>query len=129
MMQVKDKKFISQLCFLTLATMLVSALLMRHLTIWWPLIAVFFFIVSIVIYFLSEKQKKKDMRSFTNFYMVTTVVKMVAYLSIIFIYVMSFKEDGKRFAITFLAYYLIFSVFETFKLSRRDNSASDGKQE
>ena len=80
MMQVKDKKFISQLCFLTLATMLVSALLMRHLTIWWPLIAVFFFIVSIVIYFLSEKQKKKDMRSFTNFYMVTTVVKMVAYL-------------------------------------------------
>ena len=128
-MQVKDKKFISQLCFLTLATMLVSALLMRHLTIWWPLIAVFFFIVSIVIYFLSEKQKKKDMRSFTNFYMVTTVVKMVAYLSIIFIYVMSFKEDGKRFAITFLAYYLIFSVFETFQLSRRDNTASDGKQE
>ncbi len=129
MMQVKDKKFISQLCLVTLATMLVSALLMRHLTIWWPLIAVFFFIVSIVIYFLSEKQKKKDMRSFTNFYMVTTVVKMVAYLSIIFIYVMSFKEDGKRFAITFLAYYLIFSVFETFILSRRDNTASDGKQE
>lgn len=129
MMQVKDKKFISQLCLVTLATMLVSALLMRHLTIWWPLIAVFFFIVSIAIYFLSEKQKKKDMRSFTNFYMVTTVVKMVAYLSIIFIYVMSFKEDGKRFAITFLAYYLIFSVFETFKLSRRDNTASDGKQE
>ena len=128
-MQVKDKKFISQLCLVTLATMLVSALLMRHLTIWWPLIAVFFFIVSIVIYFLSEKQKKKDMRSFTNFYMVTTVVKMVAYLSIIFIYVMSFKEDGKRFAITFLAYYLIFSVFETFKLSRRDNTASAGKQE
>lgn len=128
-MQVKDKKFISQLCLVTLATMLVSALLMRHLTIWWPLIAVFFFIVSIVIYFLSEKQKKKDMRSFTNFYMVTTVVKMVAYLSIIFIYVMSFKEDGKRFAITFLAYYLIFSVFETFILSRRDNTASDGKQE
>ncbi|MGN0032609.1 MAG: hypothetical protein ACI358_02365 [Candidatus Limimorpha sp.] len=128
MMRVKDVKFIKQLCLLTLGTMLVSAFLMSYLTRWWPYLVFFFFIVSIVLYFLSERQKREDMRKFTNFYMVATVVKMVVYLSIIFIYVMNFREDGKKFAITFLAYYLVFSIFETFKLSRRDDNASDGKQ-
>ena len=68
----------------------------------------------------------KDMRKFANFYMGSTVVKMMLYLAIIFIYVMNFKEDAKRFAITFLAYYLIYSVFETIKLAKKEKK-SDGR--
>ena len=67
------------------------------------------------------------MRKFANFYMAATVVKMVLYLTIIIVYVMNFKEDGKRFAITFLVYYLIYSIFETYKLVKKDKK-SDGKQ-
>ncbi len=39
---------------------------------------------------------------------------------------MIYMEDGKRFAMTFLAYYLIYSVFETFKLAKKDKK-TDGK--
>jgi hypothetical protein len=122
----KDSKFIKQLCLLTLVVFAVSVALRNTLTVWWPAIVCFFFIVSIVMYLLSEKAKKKDMRKFANFYMGATVVKMMLYLGIIFVYILNFKEDGKRFAITFLCYYLIFSIFETYKLSRKEKK-SDGK--
>ena len=113
-------KFIKHLCILTLVVIVASVMMRNMLTIWWPAIVGFFFIVSMVVYYLSEKAKKKDMRKFANFYMGSTVVKMVLYLTIIIVYVMNFKEDGKRFAITFLAYYLIFSIFETFKLAKKN---------
>lgn len=119
-------KFIKQLCLLTLVVIVASVFAQSMLTKWWPAIVGFFFIVSIVVFLLSEKAKKKDIRRFTNFYMGATVVKMVLYLTIIFVYVMNFKEDGKRFAITFLAYYLIYSVFETLKLAKKEKK-TDGK--
>jgi phosphatidylglycerophosphate synthase len=95
--------------------------------VWWPAILLFFFIVSILVYFLSMRARKKYMRKFANFYMASTVVKMILYLTIIFVYVLNFKEDGKRFAITFLIYYLIYSVFETFKLAKKEKKKIDGE--
>ena len=117
----------THLSILTLFVIAASLGARSLLTIWWPFIVCFFFIVSIVVYFLSERAKKKDMRKFANFYMVATVIKLVVYLTIIFVYTMNFKEDGKRFAITFLVYYLIYSIFETYKLVKKEKK-SDGKQ-
>lgn len=124
--RAKDSKFIKQLCLLTLVVFAVSVALRNTLTVWWPAIVCFFFIVSIVMYLLSEKAKKKDMRKFANFYMGATVVKMMLYLAIIFIYVMIYMEDGKRFALTFMVYYLIYSAFETYQLAKKEKK-SDGK--
>lgn len=126
--RLKDTKFITHLNIMTIVVVAVSIALRHSLTIWWPAIAAFFYIVSIVIYFLSEKAKQKDMRRFANFYMASTVVKMVLYLTIIFVYAISFKADGKRFAITFLAYYLIYSVYETIKIAKKDKKSFDGNE-
>ena len=120
MIEKKDQKFITQLVILTVVVMVACLFAHNMLTVWWPAIVVFFAIVSAAMYFMSEKAKKKDMRKFANFYMASTVVKMVIYLAIIIIYVMNFKEDGKRFAITFLIIYLIYSVFETIKLAKKE---------
>ena len=125
--KTRENKFLTHLSILTLFVIAASLGARSLLTVWWPFIVCFFFIVSIVVYSLSEKAKKKDMRKFANFYMAATVVKMVLYLTIIIVYVMNFKEDGKRFAITFLVYYLIYSIFETYKLVKKDKK-SDGKQ-
>ena len=122
----KNAKFIRQLCVLTLVVFVASVFLRSYLTVWWPAIACFFFIVSMVVYFLSMRAKKKDMRKFANFYMASTIVKMILYLAIIFIYVMIYMEDGKRFAITFMVYYLIYSAFETYQLAKKEKK-TDGK--
>lgn len=113
-------RFIKQLCIVTAVVILASVFAHNILTVWWPALVGFFFIVSILMFYLGEKAKQKDMRKFTNFYMASTVVKMVVYLAIIFTYALCCKEDGKLFAITFLAYYLIFSVFETYKLVKKN---------
>ena len=113
-------KFIKQLCLLTLVVIVASIFARSILTVWWPAIVGFFFIVSMVVFYFADKAKKKDMRKFTNFYMGATVVKMVVYLTIIIIYVMQFKDDAKRFAVTFLIYYLVYSVFETIKLAKKE---------
>ena len=123
----KNAKFLSQLCILTVVVMIASIFMHKLLTVWWPAIVVFFAIISAVMYYLSEKAREKDMRKFTNFYMAATVIKMVVYLTIIIVYVMNFKEDGKRFAITFLAYYLIYSIFETIKLSKKAKRNINGQ--
>ena len=120
----KNNIFIRHLCILTLVVIVASIFARKLLTYWWPAIVGFFFIVSMVIYFLSEKAKKKDMRKFANFYMISTIVKMLAYLSIIFVYALNFREDGRRFAITFLVYYVIYSVFETYKLTKKDKKSN-----
>lgn len=117
---LKGNKFVNQLTILALVVIVASIFLRNYLTVWWPAIVGFFYIVSIVVYFLSVKAREKDMRKFANFYMGSTVAKIMLYLAIIFIYAISFKEDGKRFAITFLANYLIFSIFETYKLVKHN---------
>lgn len=126
-LEAKDSKFLSQIITLTAIVIGASIGLNHYLTVWWPAIVAFFLIVSIVVYFLSEKAKKKDMRKFANFYMASTVVKMLLYLAILFVYVLYFKEDAKRFAITFLVYYLIYSVFETVKLAKKEKRNTDAK--
>lgn len=120
MMEKKDSRFISQLVILTVVVMAACLVMHKMLTVWWPAIVVFFAITSAAMYFLSERAKQKGMRKFANFYMAATVIKMVVYLAIIIVYIMNFKEDGKHFAITFLAIYLIYSVFETIKLAKKE---------
>ena len=118
-------KFIKQLCILTLVVIVASVFLRAYLTIWWPAIVGFFFIVSMIVFYFADKAKKKDMRRFTNFYMGATVAKMVIYLTIILIYAISFKDDAKRFAVTFLVYYLVYSIFETYKLAKKDKKTNE----
>lgn len=113
-------KFVKQLCILTLVVIVASVFMRAQLTVWWPAIVGFFFIVSMMVFYFADKAKKKDMRRFTNFYMGATVVKMLVYLTIILIYAFTFKEDAKCFAVTFLVYYLVYSVFETYKLAKKE---------
>lgn len=58
------------------------------------------------------------MNKFTNFYMGTTLVKLLVYIAVLLIYILLFPEDKKAFVITFLAYYLCFSFYETYILAK-----------
>ncbi len=104
------------LIFLTIA---VKNAVPHFVTTLWPLLILFFAIVSVVVYLLTMKVRKdNDIHKFTNFYMGTTIVKLMLYLAIIVIYVLISKNDDKAFIYTFLAYYLCYSVFETYSLTK-----------
>lgn len=52
--------------------------------------------------------------------MILSVVRPMTYLAILLVYALCNKYDGKRFMVTFLVFYLIFTVFETIQLSKKD---------
>ena len=121
-MRTKNTKFLMLLLLLVVAvacvTMIVKSFLPQFVAPYWSLLILFFTIVNIVIYFLIMKIKEKnDMGKFTNFYMGTTVAKLLLYLAVLLTYVLIFPEDKKAFVYTFLAYYLCFTFFETYILT------------
>jgi len=127
MISKNDKKFLSGLILVTLAVSLLSLPLAKFMTMWWPLMVVFFFLVSIVVYHFCEQARQRDMRKFSNTFMIATAVKLVVYLTILTVYALNFKEDSKRFMLTFLGYYLIYSAFETYQLAKKKKNDGNGK--
>ena len=122
-MKSKNTKFILFLLLLvaivTVLTIFVKNYLPYFVTPYWSLLILFFSIVNVIVYFLTMKvREKNDMNKFTNFYMGTTLVKLLVYIAVLLIYILLFPEDKKAFVITFLAYYLCFSFYETYILAK-----------
>ena len=108
--------FLSCVVVLTIVlTFLFKQIIPLYVTPFWALQILFFAIVNIIVYFITVKVKSKnDIKKLAQFNMVMTVTKLMVYLAIIAIYSFIFPEDSKPFTISFLAYYLCFSFFETF---------------
>lgn len=115
----REKSFLTGLVWLTLAVSVVSVCLTKSVTMWWPLLVLFFAAVSVVTFHISERARAKNAHKFYNSYMAMTVVKLVAYLTILLVYSLNFKEDSRRFMLTFLVYYVIYSFFETYQLVKK----------
>ncbi|MBQ8223283.1 MAG: hypothetical protein IJZ87_08095 [Bacteroidales bacterium] len=104
---------------LTFLTIIVKNAIPQYVTPHWIILITFFTIVSVVIYFLTVKMRGKgDNSKFTLFYMGTTIAKLMLYLAIIVTYALISKDDAKSFIMTFLAYYLCYTTFETYSLTK-----------
>lgn len=122
----ENKRFFIRLLLLAIAvvglTLLMKLSMPQFVTSFWWTLILFFVAVNILVYFLTMKMKSKnDFRKFNNFYMLTTVIKLLLYLSVVAVYSFIFSEDSKAFIITFLIYYLCFTVFETLMLVKNRN--------
>lgn len=110
--------FISLSCVVVLTTVL--TFILRHIvpqviTPFWPLLILFFAIVNVAIYFMTINVKSKnDINKTTQFHMLITIMKLIAYLAIVATYAIIFSDNAKAFIISFLLYYLCFTFFETF---------------
>lgn len=122
----ENKRFFIRLLLLAIAvvglTLLMKLSMPQFVTSFWWTLILFFVAVNTLVYFLTMKMKSKnDFRKFNNFYMLTTVIKLLLYLSVVAVYSFIFSEDSKAFIITFLIYYLCFTVFETLMLVKNRN--------
>lgn len=110
--------FVSLLCVVALATALTFALkqfIPQIITSLWPFIILFFTLENVIIYFMTIKvRSKNDIHKMTNFHMLTTITRLIVCLAIIAIYAIMIPASAKAFVVSFLVYYLCFTVFETF---------------
>ncbi len=126
-MKSENIRFLSFLLLLMAAlaglTLLAKNSLPEFVTPYWYLQLLFFAIVNLTIYFVTTKvMNRNDMSKFTNFYMATTFVKILAYLSVLVTYILIFPEDKKAFVSTFIVYYICFTVYETYILAKKDKN-------
>ena len=110
--------FVSLLCVIALTTALTFALkyfIPQIITSLWPFIILFFAIENVIMYFMTIKVKSKnDVHKMTNFHMLTTIARLIVCLAIIAIYAIMSPASAKTFVVSFLVYYLCFTIFETF---------------
>lgn len=111
------KAFIIKLSITALLLALFSYLVFEQLdkdmqTRAWPWLLVFLYGVNIVLYYLFIRNKTKKVSSFANFFMLATFLKLILYLAVIVIYLLSNKEEAAPFLISFLAYYIVFTALE-----------------
>ncbi len=122
MKSVKKRFCISLLCLFGILwglSMMLSVYAPEYITPQWHYLLLLFVAVSVVMFRKAINMRdKNDIYKLTNFHMIATILKLVGYLAIIAIYVIKNPEDKIAFVITFLTYYLCFSVFETYMLVR-----------
>ena len=129
MKSVKKRFCISLLCLFGILwglSMMLSVYAPEYITPQWHYLLLLFVAVSVVMFRKAINMRdKNDIYKLTNFHMIATILKLVGYLAIIAIYVIKNPEDKIAFVITFLAYYLCFSIFETYMLVRKKSEKNE----
>ena len=129
MKSVKKRFFISLLCLFGILwglSMMLSVYIPEYITPQWHYLLLLFVVVSVIMFRKAINMRdKNDIYKLTNFHMIATILKLVGYLAIITIYVIKNPEDKIAFVVTFLTYYLCFSVFETYMLVRKKSEKNE----
>lgn len=129
MKSVKKRFCISLLCLFGILwglSMMLSVYTPEYITPQWHYLLLLFVVVSVIMFRKTINMRdKNDIYKLTNFHMIATILKLVGYLAIITIYVIKNPEDKIAFVVTFLTYYLCFSVFETYMLVRKKSEKNE----
>jgi hypothetical protein len=81
-----------------------------------PLIFLFFMIVTYAGYYILVRAARQKFMRFLNIFMLTTVIKLVIFIGVIFIYLLMNKKDAIPFALWFFLLYVGYTFFEVYSL-------------
>lgn len=93
-----------------------------YVTMSYPFLGVFFFIVTFLVHYLLTSKGLSPNR-FINTYMLTTVARLLLFLSVLLVYALLRKEDALAFTLAFLFFYVFFTVFEIIFLLKHQRGA------
>ena len=77
-----------------------------------PVIFVIFTTISIISHYILLKSFEERPKRFFGDFMITTMIKLLGYSVFIGIFLYSNKAIAKPFAIAFLSFYIIYTVFD-----------------
>ena len=119
---MKNNKFILVLAILTLVLGLLSwwlrTIIPQWITPWWLPLLLFVAVVNGSVFYVVMRARRRDPKKFATFFMGTTVVKLVVYFAVILVVAFSNVAMAKSFLITFLIYYIFFTILETMAVTR-----------
>jgi len=81
-----------------------------------PFLFVFFIAVTILVSYILLKAWTERFSKFINTYLLVTVVKLMFFIAVIFLYISLNRADAAPFAFSFFILYLFYEVFEVAAL-------------
>lgn len=117
------KRFLIRSVILTvgifiLGWILYTQVIPQHYQQVFPFILLFFFLTTNLVHAYLLKIAGKDIPKFTTRFMAMSSLKMLFYLLVAIVYVLSSKEQAKLFLINYLAAYIGFTILEVAEISR-----------
>lgn len=85
--------------------------------------------VTLIFHYVILKASEKKFSKFISYFMIATVLKILLYTIVIFLYVYLNRSDTIPFVVTFLLLYVIYSVFEIINLLQLQNPSSKSSSE
>lgn len=127
---MSSRRFVSQLLLTILIAILFNTILQIGVALddsldFIIISLVFFALICIMIFVLAQRAvKSRDKNFFIYIIVINLFVKIVASFILVVVYTKIKEPESKLFIIPFLINYLVFTVFETYFLSRQSELSS-----
>jgi len=83
-----------------------------------PFLLAFFLIASIFVFHFMLKAVDKRPAKFVNVFMLSTMLKLLAYMTLMITYALLNREDARTFIVTFFILYVFYTIVEVTALLR-----------
>lgn len=93
-----------------------------------PIQFIFFIIVTGFLHYFFINSLEKRPQQFLTAFLSLTVLKLFIYLIVIVVYFVTNKKDAVSFILSFLFFYLAFTIFEIYSLLKSSNTKGSGFQ-
>lgn len=115
------KRFVMTLIFTTivvvLAALLIYAILPNsYYTPVFPFMVAFFFLATVLVFHFMIKALERRPAKFVNIFLMTTMIKLFAYMAVMVTYALLNREGARPFIVAFFVLYIIYTIIEVASL-------------
>jgi hypothetical protein len=94
--------------------LLFRAYLSNYYFSFFPYLVLIFLLVNSVVFFIFYRSLHKSSNQFIRGFMLSTIIKLMTYLVLVLVYVLSFPKSAIPFAITLSVLYIIYTAYDLF---------------
>ena len=94
--------------------LLFRACLSNYYFAFFPYLILIFLFVNSVVFFIFYRSLNKSNNQFIRGFMLSTIIKLMTYLILVLVYVVSFPKSAIPFAITLSVLYIVYTAYDLF---------------
>ncbi len=94
--------------------LLFRAYLSNYYFSFFPYLILIFLVVNSVVFFIFYRSLNKSNNQFIRGFMLSTIIKLMTYLILVLVYVLSFPKSAIPFAITLSVLYIVYTAYDLF---------------
>jgi hypothetical protein len=106
--------FLLSVLLTTGGILLFRAYLSNYYFSFFPFLILIFLFVNSVVFFIFYRSLNKSNNQFIRSFMLSTIIKLMTYLILVLVYVLSFPKSAIPFAITLSVLYIVYTAYDLF---------------